>query len=87
MWWFTEVGTDVLVSAQTGSGKTAAFLIPLIAACLKRPPAVLEEGPVCPSAVILAPTRELLRVQWEIPHLAAYHPNRKNTFTFFCFRT
>ena len=52
-------GDDVLVTAQTGSGKTAAFLVPIITAALKagrKPPA---EGAVCPTSVVLAPTREL----------------------------
>merc|ERR1740129_1950800 len=53
------VGTDVMVSAQTGSGKTAAFLVPSIAASLKVGPTPLREGAVCPSCIILAPTREL----------------------------
>jgi len=53
------VGTDVMVSAQTGSGKTAAFLVPSIAATLNVAPAPLKEGPVCPSCIVLAPTREL----------------------------
>jgi len=53
------VGTDVMVSAQTGSGKTAAFLVPSIASTLQVGPTPLQEGPVCPSCIILAPTREL----------------------------
>jgi ATP-dependent RNA helicase DDX3X len=51
--------SDVMVSAQTGSGKTAAFLVPIISACLEAGPLRLEEGAVKPSGVILAPTREL----------------------------
>ncbi|CAE7725666.1 ded1 [Symbiodinium sp. CCMP2456] len=53
-------GSDVMVSAQTGSGKTAAFLVPIITAALQAGPKELtEEGAVCPTSVILAPTREL----------------------------
>jgi len=52
-------GTDVMVSAQTGSGKTAAFLVPSILAALQIGRAPLEEGPIYPTCVILAPTREL----------------------------
>mmetsp|Transcript_38173 Transcript_38173/g.88261 ORF Transcript_38173/g.88261 Transcript_38173/m.88261 type:complete len:573 (-) Transcript_38173:57-1775(-) len=52
-------GSDVMVSAQTGSGKTAAFLVPIITAALKAGPKELKEGAVCPTCVILAPTREL----------------------------
>eukprot|EP00971_Amphidinium_carterae_P167059 3310550-Amphidinium_carterae.1 len=53
------VGTDVMVSAQTGSGKTAAFLIPLISVVMQAGRTQLEEGPAYPSGIILAPTREL----------------------------
>lgn len=45
------LGRDVLASADTGSGKTAAFLLPLIMRAL-------PEG-TCPSALVLTPTREL----------------------------
>ena len=44
-------GEDVLVQSPTGSGKTLAFGLPV----LER----LEAGEHCPSALILAPTREL----------------------------
>lgn len=49
-------GRDVLGIAQTGSGKTAAFLWPLLKHVSAQPPVVEGEGP---SALILAPTREL----------------------------
>eukprot|EP00944_MAST-04C_sp_MAST-4C-sp1_P010349 g10349.t1 len=53
---------DVMGIAATGSGKTAAFLIPLLNSILGQPDAVLdkcsEEGPL---ALILAPTRELVQ--------------------------
>ncbi|XP_045040484.1 probable ATP-dependent RNA helicase DDX59 isoform X2 [Desmodus rotundus] len=45
------LGRDILASADTGSGKTAAFLLPVIIRAL------LES--TCPSALILTPTREL----------------------------
>ncbi|CAE8681509.1 unnamed protein product, partial [Polarella glacialis] len=51
--------TDVMVAAQTGSGKTAAFLVPMIAAVLKAGQQPLEEGAMKPTGVVLAPTREL----------------------------
>ena len=44
-------GKDVIASAQTGTGKTAAFALPL----LER----LESGQKTPQALVLAPTREL----------------------------
>jgi len=46
-------GTDVLVSAQTGSGKTVAFGLPILESLLANPPASQ------PSVLVLAPTREL----------------------------
>lgn len=52
-------GSDVMVTAQTGSGKTAAFLVPIITAALQAGPKEVKEGAVAPSCVVLAPTREL----------------------------
>lgn len=45
-------GSDILGLAQTGTGKTAGFAIPIVERILKNP----NQGPV---ALILAPTREL----------------------------
>jgi ATP-dependent RNA helicase DeaD len=45
-------GADVIGQAQTGTGKTAAFLLPILNG-------VQEDHP-CPQALILAPTRELV---------------------------
>ncbi|XP_060523312.1 ATP-dependent RNA helicase DDX42 [Cylas formicarius] len=50
------MGRDVLGIAQTGSGKTAAFLWPLLKHVSVQPPVEPGEGPI---ALILAPTREL----------------------------
>lgn len=52
-------GTDCLVTAQTGSGKTAAFLVPLITTVLNADQKELTDGAVHPTAVVLSPTREL----------------------------
>ncbi|CAK7323483.1 unnamed protein product [Dovyalis caffra] len=49
-------GRDLLGCAETGSGKTAAFTIPMIQHCLAQPPVRRGDGP---SALVLAPTREL----------------------------
>lgn len=44
-------GRDILASAQTGSGKTAAYALPIIEC--------LQEPDVRPRALVIAPTREL----------------------------
>ena len=44
-------GVDLVAAAQTGSGKTAAFALPILAKMLDRPHAL--------RALVLAPTREL----------------------------
>ncbi|MDR3037784.1 MAG: DEAD/DEAH box helicase, partial [Candidatus Adiutrix sp.] len=48
-------GLDIAGQAQTGTGKTAAFLIPMMQRLLKNKP--LEPG--VPRAIIVTPTREL----------------------------
>jgi len=47
-------GGDVLGQAQTGTGKTAAFALPILARLAQR-----SADQVRPSALVLAPTREL----------------------------
>lgn len=49
-------GRDLLGCAETGSGKTAAFSIPMIQHCLAQPSIRHGDGPL---ALVLAPTREL----------------------------
>ncbi|HEX2242882.1 MAG TPA: DEAD/DEAH box helicase [Gammaproteobacteria bacterium] len=51
-------GRDVAGQAQTGTGKTAAFLVALYTRLI-RIPAAPDHKPTQPRAVILAPTREL----------------------------
>ena len=51
-------GRDVAGQAQTGTGKTAAFLLVTMQRLLKDPPPTTD-GPCRPRALILAPTREL----------------------------
>ncbi|MGQ4582355.1 ATP-dependent RNA helicase RhlB [Lysobacter sp. F60174L2] len=51
-------GGDVAGQAQTGTGKTLAFLVAVINRLLTRP-ALAERNPGDPRALILAPTREL----------------------------
>lgn len=52
-------GQDVLGSAQTGTGKSAAFAIPTLSRLLAHKPDKRGRGPVRPRALILSPTREL----------------------------
>ncbi len=57
-------GTDILGCAQTGTGKTASFLIPIIAQMLAKPNT---------TALILVPTRELaVQIQEVLKGLTAY---------------
>jgi ATP-dependent RNA helicase RhlE len=48
-------GRDILATAQTGTGKTLSFLIPLI----ERMPPETKAGAKGPQALVLLPTREL----------------------------
>ena len=56
---------DLMACAQTGSGKTAAFLVPILNHIYESGPAQLMGGSAygrrkqCPLALVLAPTREL----------------------------
>lgn len=53
-------GRDLMACAQTGSGKTAAFLLPMISLMLSDPRDIVVDGQTCePQAVIISPTREL----------------------------
>jgi ATP-dependent RNA helicase RhlE len=49
-------GKDILANAQTGTGKTAAFALPILQQMSDRP---LPTITGCPRALILTPTREL----------------------------
>ena len=51
-------GLDVAGQAQTGTGKTAAFLVAMYARLLREPPPV-SRSLNAPRALIIAPTREL----------------------------
>lgn len=50
---------DLLALAPTGSGKSAAFLLPIISFLFKMPPVTAELAEDGPYALIMAPTREL----------------------------
>ncbi|XP_075039607.1 putative ATP-dependent RNA helicase DDX4 isoform X2 [Mixophyes fleayi] len=54
-------GRDLMACAQTGSGKTAAFLLPILAYMMKNGIASSQFKEVQePEAIIIAPTRELI---------------------------
>jgi ATP-dependent RNA helicase DDX3X len=52
-------GRDLMACAQTGSGKTGAFLFPLIDKLLRNKPSGKEGRRALPTGLIIAPTREL----------------------------
>ena len=61
-------GVDILGQARTGTGKTAAFAIPILSKC--------EKGKAT-QAIILVPTRELaVQVEAEVKRLGQYTPIR-----------
>jgi len=49
-------GRDVIGIAETGSGKTVAYLMPLLVHCRDQPALQKDEGPI---GLVLCPTREL----------------------------
>ncbi|KAI9011235.1 P-loop containing nucleoside triphosphate hydrolase protein [Gaertneriomyces semiglobifer] len=73
-------GRDLMACAQTGSGKTAAFLLPILAQNFKdgpRPPiqqnlSYGRKPKVMPSTLVLAPTRELALQIYEEARKFAY---------------
>ena len=66
-------GRDVLGLAQTGTGKTAAFVLPILQY-------VLEERRRGPSVLIIAPTRELaMQIHGEVKALGKYTATRSLT--------
>jgi ATP-dependent RNA helicase RhlE len=61
-------GRDVLASAQTGSGKTAAFLLPILHKLIDKPRGTTR-------ALVLAPTRELAaQILDDLNDLAVHTP-------------
>jgi len=52
-------GRDVLGCAQTGTGKTAAFALPIIHSLMSSTVDKTRKGPVLPRVLVLSPTREL----------------------------
>jgi Superfamily II DNA and RNA helicases len=63
-------GRDVVACAMTGSGKTAAFLLPIIERLMAKPRGVTR-------ALIIAPTRELAaQIEADLRDLARFTPVR-----------
>lgn len=68
----TLSGKDASGRAQTGTGKTAAFLITVISRILKNP-LQIKRKPGTPRTLVLAPTRELvLQISNEARQLSKY---------------
>lgn len=65
---------DIIGIAETGSGKTAAFMIPIIAYIYSLPPTnVSRTGEQGPLALVMAPTRELaLQIEQEAIKLCKF---------------
>lgn len=64
-------GRDLIGIAETGSGKTASFVVPLLAHVLALPRLTPETQSYGPYALVLAPTRELAQqIEGEAQRLA-----------------
>ncbi len=72
-------GRDLLAGAQTGTGKTAGFTLPLLQKLSDRKP---EKGKKCVRALILAPTRELAAQVGESVRLYGKHLPYRSTVIF-----
>jgi len=65
-------GRDVAGQAQTGTGKTCAFLVALMNRLLTRP-AVAERKDADPRALVIAPTRELaIQIEKDAKNIGRY---------------
>jgi len=56
---------DLMACAQTGSGKTAAFMVPIVNTLLEAGNFSSYGFSACPKAVVISPTRELAIQIWE----------------------
>src|SRR5262245_22144360 len=74
-------GKDVAGQAQTGTGKTAAFLIALYQTLLKNPPAA-NRKPSSILAIVVAPTRELAVQIFNDAEILGKHTGLKNAVVF-----
>ncbi|XP_072516115.1 probable ATP-dependent RNA helicase DDX59 [Salminus brasiliensis] len=68
------VGRDVITTADTGSGKTIAFLLPVVVRSLESG----ADAPCGPTSVILTPTRELaIQIERQVKELIMGLPNMR----------
>lgn len=68
-------GGDLLAGAQTGTGKTAAFTLPILQRLAENTPADVPNAKVRIRALILTPTRELAaQIQESVEQYGAYLP-------------
>src|SRR6185503_14774546 len=74
-------GKDVAGQAQTGTGKTAAFLIALYQTLLKNPPSPGKK-PSSIRAIVVAPTRELAVQIFNDAEILGKHTGFKNAVVF-----
>lgn len=73
-------GGDVLAAAQTGTGKTAGFTLPILHQILNKPLKKLTAGR--PRALILTPTRELAAQVEESVRLYSQHTSIRSLVIF-----
>jgi ATP-dependent RNA helicase RhlE len=74
-------GRDVLAGAQTGTGKTAAFTLPMLQLLGGRPRPLAGRGKA-PRALVLTPTRELAAQVKESVHTYGAHLPLRTTVVF-----
>jgi len=75
-------GRDLMSCAQTGSGKTAAFLLPILAQILKGGNVSRPGQKAYPSALVLAPTRELAVQIFEESKKFSYRTGMKSVVVY-----
>ncbi len=75
-------GADVLAGAQTGTGKTAAFTLPLLHRLATMPGAKSRLGGLGTRALVLTPTRELAAQVEESVRLYGKHLQLRSTVIF-----
>lgn len=74
----TLKGSDAIIQAKTGSGKTAVFAITILEKLLKQEQKQAQKQEQITQALVLCPTRELAeQVVQEIRKLANFIPNTK----------